>query len=579
MFQLIFLLTVLAILAGLIAFLGDRLGSYVGRKRLSLFGWRPRRTGRFIGILAGVLIMFSTLGVVSLIDRDLTRTIIQADDIRRENAQLNEERNLLQEEIQQGQEQLATAQQNFQVASQERDSALTERDALVSETATLTDELTTLRAQNIQADAQLSQVLTNLTAAEADLESANRERELALLVRDSAVLERDNAVNDANDAEQKLQVVREDLETAKRERELALLVRDSAILERDNAVNAANDAEEKLDLARAELDSSQSELADLEAVLVSTQENLDIAKIEINQSYIEANRYSQEVTKLKNQISDNLLANQQTLFRANLLRDQAEALQRQKELLEQEKLALESSNAELQFTLDDLFMRELVLESKVKELQERLDSSTEEAEASRAQLAEISQRAFSYAKGETIYNALIDASTTEEAFEQLSAMVTSAKQVVSNRGASGLNVSSEKVDSVIQEVLQTEEGDVVTLTAPDFIVMGQAVNPEVSIAENSVVAEAGKLIATRQLTVEESSTVESLESELSLLAEDANKRLQSLGMLSKLSPIQEDVSNFVQTLTDHQGSVVVGLVTTEAIYKASASGLELLVLR
>lgn len=537
MFQIIIILLVLAFLAGFIAFLGDRLGSYIGKKRLSLFGLRPKQTGRFIGIIAGILIMLSTLGVMSLIDRDLTRTIIQADAIRAENQQLTSDRAALQKEIEEGQIRLAKAQENFTLASTERDSALAQRDNLVTETKVLDDELTALKIQSIQADTQLSQILDNLTSAEAALVAANRERDLALVVTDSALLERDNALSDADEAQTKLQ------------------------------------------LARDELVVSRTELSSLEEELVSTQESLEASKIGINQAYIEANRYSQEVTKLKSQINDNLLANQQTLFRANLLREQAGALQKQKELLDQEKAALEASNAELQLTLDNLVMRELVLQSEVSELQARLSSSTEQAEASRAELEEVSQRALSYVKDETIYNALIDARTTEDAFGQFSDLVTGAKQVANNRGASGLNVSSEKVDSVIEEVLKTEGADVVTLSSLDYVVMGQSVNAGVNIAENSVVAEAGKLIATRQFMVEADSSAENLENEIALLAEEANKLLQDLGVVTKLSPIEQDVLSFVETLSDYEGSIVVGLVTKDDIYKVSESVLELLVLR
>ena len=544
MFQLIILLLVLAFLAGFIAFLGDRLGSYIGKKRLSLFGWRPKQTGRFIGILAGILIMFSTLGIVSLIDRDLTRTIIQADAIRDQNQQLRAEQTLLQKEIERSQIQVAEAQQNFTLASTERDTALAQRDTLVDEGKILDEELTALKIQSIQADTQLSLILANLSAAETDLDIANTEKELALVLLNSAEL-----------------------------------LRDSAELQRDSAFNAADEAQTKLQLARDELAASRLELTGLEEELANAQSSLEAAKIGVNAAYIEAVRYSQEVTKLKRQVNDYLLTNEQISFRADLIRSQADALQTQKELLEQEKAALETSNEELQLTLDDLFMRELVLQSEVTELQQRLDSSTEEAQASRAQLEEISQRAFSYAKDEIIYNALIDATTTEDAFAQLSNLVKDAKQVANSRGVTALNVSSEKVDSVIEDVLKTSEPDVVTLLAPDYIVVGETVNAEVSIDENSIVAEAGKLIATRQLIVEEDSSIETLTDELSMLAKDANKRLQNLGMLSKLSPMQQDVSSFVETLAEHQGSVVVGLVTTEAIYKASASGLELLILR
>ncbi len=72
------LVTLLLLLAGIIAWAGDRLGTYVGRQRLSVFGTRPRRSGQIIGVLAGVLIMLTTLGVLSVAFRGATQVIFNA---------------------------------------------------------------------------------------------------------------------------------------------------------------------------------------------------------------------------------------------------------------------------------------------------------------------------------------------------------------------------------------------------------------------------------------------------------------------------------------------------------------------
>src|SRR5690554_6717853 len=66
----------LVVLAGVIAFAGDRLGTYVGRRRLSLFGTRPKRTGQIVGVLAGILIMLTTLGVLALAFENATDTLL-----------------------------------------------------------------------------------------------------------------------------------------------------------------------------------------------------------------------------------------------------------------------------------------------------------------------------------------------------------------------------------------------------------------------------------------------------------------------------------------------------------------------
>ncbi len=65
-----FFLTVMIVLAsGLIAYLGDLIGRKMGRKRLSLFGLRPRYTAIVISICAGMLIAALTLTVAFVVSK------------------------------------------------------------------------------------------------------------------------------------------------------------------------------------------------------------------------------------------------------------------------------------------------------------------------------------------------------------------------------------------------------------------------------------------------------------------------------------------------------------------------------
>ena len=46
----------IVVLAGVIAYLGDRVGHQVGRKRLTLFNIRPRYTSTIIAVATGMII-------------------------------------------------------------------------------------------------------------------------------------------------------------------------------------------------------------------------------------------------------------------------------------------------------------------------------------------------------------------------------------------------------------------------------------------------------------------------------------------------------------------------------------------
>ena len=63
------LVAALIFISGLIAYIGDQIGMKVGRKRLSLFGLRPRHTSILVTILTGVLIATTTITLLLVTSR------------------------------------------------------------------------------------------------------------------------------------------------------------------------------------------------------------------------------------------------------------------------------------------------------------------------------------------------------------------------------------------------------------------------------------------------------------------------------------------------------------------------------
>ena len=61
----------LLVLGGVLSTLGDRLGSRVGKARLSLFNLRPRNTAVLITVLTGSLISAVSLGLMLLVRQQL----------------------------------------------------------------------------------------------------------------------------------------------------------------------------------------------------------------------------------------------------------------------------------------------------------------------------------------------------------------------------------------------------------------------------------------------------------------------------------------------------------------------------
>jgi uncharacterized protein (DUF3084 family) len=66
----VILIPTLILVSGLVAFVGNLVGRNIGRRRLTLFGLRPRYTAQVITVLTGMLITVVTLAVVLLLSQD-----------------------------------------------------------------------------------------------------------------------------------------------------------------------------------------------------------------------------------------------------------------------------------------------------------------------------------------------------------------------------------------------------------------------------------------------------------------------------------------------------------------------------
>ena len=68
------MLFILSIMGGIIAYLGDKIGSRVGKRKIVLFGLRPKYTSIVITILTGISIAVVTLGVMSVLSSRIGST-------------------------------------------------------------------------------------------------------------------------------------------------------------------------------------------------------------------------------------------------------------------------------------------------------------------------------------------------------------------------------------------------------------------------------------------------------------------------------------------------------------------------
>ena len=103
----ILIFCVLAVMGGLIAFLGDKIGSKVGKKRISLFGMRPKHTSILVTVLTGIMIAAMTIGVLSALSENVRTALFGMEQLQGELSRLGSEVQQKNAELERSKAQLA----------------------------------------------------------------------------------------------------------------------------------------------------------------------------------------------------------------------------------------------------------------------------------------------------------------------------------------------------------------------------------------------------------------------------------------------------------------------------------------
>ncbi len=158
----IYLIIVMIITGGAIAFIGDKLGTKIGKKRLSIFGLRPRHTSMIVTVVTGCLITGLSIGFMALISENVRTALFGMEELRATmNATLSE--------LDAATENLLLAQSEFEKANTNLRESKEEIVALKKEQEELRVESDRLKEGN----ERLESTNAELTARNENLSSAN----------------------------------------------------------------------------------------------------------------------------------------------------------------------------------------------------------------------------------------------------------------------------------------------------------------------------------------------------------------------------------------------------------------------
>lgn len=86
------LIVIMAIVGALIAYIADKMGSKIGKKKLSVFGLRPKYTSILLTALSGSIIAVLTISVMAIASQSARTALFGMDKLQKEMRMLNSEK-------------------------------------------------------------------------------------------------------------------------------------------------------------------------------------------------------------------------------------------------------------------------------------------------------------------------------------------------------------------------------------------------------------------------------------------------------------------------------------------------------
>ena len=166
----IILIGVMIVTGGAIAFIGDKLGTKIGKKRLSIFGLRPRHTSMIVTVITGSLITSLTMGALAVTSENVRTALFGMEEL---NAAMESTKIKLGEVS----DELFSTQEALVTAGDDLAQSMEEIETLKAEQEELSAESDRLKEGNEQLEKEKSELTAenkNLSKVNSELESSNK---------------------------------------------------------------------------------------------------------------------------------------------------------------------------------------------------------------------------------------------------------------------------------------------------------------------------------------------------------------------------------------------------------------------
>ena len=155
----------MAIVGGFIAYLADKMGSKIGKKRMSIFGLRPKHTSILLTVTSGTIIAVLTIGVMAVSSQSARTALFGMDKLQRELKLLNAEKagaavalDAAKERVEEQNKKISELDAKMQASMRENDAMeakLAEANSMYSKAQ---EELTTLTESKAQLTSEIQEL-------------------------------------------------------------------------------------------------------------------------------------------------------------------------------------------------------------------------------------------------------------------------------------------------------------------------------------------------------------------------------------------------------------------------------------
>ena len=275
-------------MGGVIATVGDRIGTRVGKKRLSLFNLRPKKTAVLVTILTGIGISASTLASLFLVDEGLRKGVFELEDI--------------QTDLRRKREQLEGTAQNLENTKNELEEARKQQAEAQKDLQTINRSLQAANTKQRKTQAQLNQTIKQQARTEALLQGTQTKLNQVATRYKKAIDELQNIIDERNNQLKEIKQLRQERKRLYAEARKALAQAETAIKKRDRELAKRQDAIEKRDQKINQLDKQiqerNSEIAAREKMIAQRQKVINEKQARLSELERQQVSLEQQLAKL-----------------------------------------------------------------------------------------------------------------------------------------------------------------------------------------------------------------------------------------------------------------------------------------